>query len=399
MVVVRASLFVALVALAVVVTGAPAGAQAVPTSSTTTTVPSDQPTTTTVPDPAVGGDAPPESVPVVPDTVPPRDVPADQAGAALTPPPATVVKVNLRGARASALARQAAWEDAVARRTQLEQALSGVQEQVSRLQSAIQQAVHDLAEAKVVLRDRAVAAYVRGNDSDTLSLGDDIEGDMQRSALMGSIVRQDREAVDRVTRLQAQLTRDQAQKAKELTDTQSALDQARIEETQAELDLFNAKIDLAVSAAGGSLVIHGFVFPVADPHTFMEDFGDPRLPDTEFAHTHEGCDVIADEGTELYATERGVITQISDSLLGGHGLWLKGESGTYYYYAHLSRYADGLQQGQLVDAGTLVGYVGHTGDAFGPHLHFEVHPGGGSAIDPYPILLAADQNRPTSPKP
>src|SRR5439155_24085976 len=205
------------------------------------------------------------------------------------PPPARLVRVDLRGARAGALARQAAWEEAVARRTQLEQTLSDLQQQVSRLQSASRQAVLDLADAKVLLRDRAVAAYVRGNDSDTISLGDDIEGDMQRGALIGAIVRQDRAAVDHVEQLQAQLTRDQAQKAKELTDTQSTLDQARVDEVQAQFDLFNAKIDLAVSSAGGSLVIHGFVFPVADAHTFMEDFGDPRLPGTEYAHVHEGC--------------------------------------------------------------------------------------------------------------
>ena len=126
-----------------------------------------------------------------------------------------------------------------------------------------------------------------------------------------------------------------------------------------------------------------------------EDFGDPRLPGTEFAHFHQGCDVVADEGTELYAAERGVITQISASLLGGNQLWLKGESGTSYYYAHLSKYAPNLQSGQVVDAGDLVGFVGHTGDAYGPHLHFEVHPGGGSAIDPYPLLLVADQQQQT----
>ena len=89
-------------------------------------------------------------------------------------------------------------------------------------------------------------------------------------------------------------------------------------------------------------------------------------------------------------TVRGVITQVNASGLGGNGIWLKGESGTYYYYAHLSAYVLGLAAGQLVEAGQLIGYVGHTGDAYGPHLHFEVHPNGGPAVDPYPILLAAD---------
>ncbi len=100
--------------------------------------------------------------------------------------------------------------------------------------------------------------------------------------------------------------------------------------------------------------------------------------------------MVAAEGTELYAAERGVITQLSGGGLGGNGLWIKGESGTYYYYAHLSAYVLGLAAGQLVEAGQLVGYVGHTGDAYGPHLHFEVHPNGGAAVDPYPMLLASD---------
>ena len=56
-------------------------------------------------------------------------------------------------------------------------------------------------------------------------------------------------------------------------------------------------------------------------------------------------------GTPLVACERGVVTKIGTDVLGGNKLWLKGESGTYYYYAHLSAFAEGLADGQLVDAG------------------------------------------------
>jgi murein DD-endopeptidase MepM/ murein hydrolase activator NlpD len=256
--------------------------------------------------------------------------------------------------------------------------------------------VLDLASAKRDLTARAVDAYVRGNGFDTSALDSSADAgpNSQREALLSVIVDHDRAAIARVRDLQAKVTADQAQTAKQLTESQSQLEQAMVDETQAQLDLFDAKLDLAVSSVGGTLVIHGFVFPVADPHTFHEDFGDPRLPGTEFAHFHQGCDVAADEGTELYAAERGVVTQISSSQLGGDQIWLKGESGTSYYYAHLSKYATNLHNGQVVDAGELVGYVGHTGDAYGPHLHFEVHPGGGSAVDPYPLLLVADQQRP-----
>ncbi|MEY2449247.1 MAG: peptidoglycan LD-endopeptidase LytH [Acidimicrobiaceae bacterium] len=369
----------------------PAMAQTPPTDSTTTTTTTTtagETTSTTTPDPSVGGDAPPESVPDVPITVPPRE-----STDGIAPLPGRVVRVDLRGARASALARQAAYAEAVTRRTQLQVDLGGLQERVGKLAASARQAVIDLAAAKRDLTARAVDAYVRGNGFDTTPLLVDIasESDSQRAALLGIIVDRDRDAVSRVRELQSKVSADQLQTAKQLTETQSQLDQAKVDEAQAEVNLFDAKLDLAVSSVGGTLVIHGFVFPVADPHTFTEDFGDPRLPGTEFAHFHEGCDVVAAEGTELYAAERGVITQMSASLLGGTQLWLKGESGTSYYYAHLSRYAANLRTGQLVEAGGLVGYVGHTGDAYGPHLHFEVHPGGGSAIDPYPLLLVADQ--------
>jgi murein DD-endopeptidase MepM/ murein hydrolase activator NlpD len=385
----RVRRFIALVAAVTALAASPAGAQTSTTDTTTTTSP--PPTTTdatTTTSPATGGDAPPGSVPDVSVTVPPREPPEGVA-----PEPGRVVSVNLRAARASALARQAAYAEAVGRRTQLEQDLSLLQTRIGALATAARQAVLDLATAKRELTARAVDAYIRGNGFDTVPLDPSLDAgpDAQRDAFLSVIVDRDRAAITRVRELQTKVTGDQAQTATQLTETQSQLEQAKVDEAQAQLDLFDAKLDLAVSSVGGTLVIHGFVFPVASPHTFVEDFGDPRLPGTEFAHFHEGCDVVAAEGTELYAAERGVITQISGSTLGGNGLWLKGESGTSYYYAHLSAYAPNLRAGQLVEAGGLVGYVGHTGDAYGPHLHFEVHPGGGSAVDPYPLLLVADQ--------
>ncbi|HEV3227054.1 MAG TPA: M23 family metallopeptidase [Acidimicrobiales bacterium] len=396
-------------ALAVVVASALCGAPAVAQSSTTDPRAASTTTTTTIEgsssttdttsptaatDPGVHGDAPPESVPNVSVTIPPREPPTGAGAGAVGPLPGRIVTVDLRAARASALARQGALEAATTLRSQLEASLEALHTKVDALGASARQAVRDLASARDELRARAVDAYVRGNGFDAISIGTDGDGPAsQRATLLGVVVEQDNAAVERVKQLQAKVSNDQAQTAKDIADTQSQLDAARVAEAQALIDFGDAKLDLAVSSAGGNIVIHGFVFPVADPHTFSEDFGDPRLPGTPNAHFHQGCDVVAAEGTELYAAERGVITQISDSALGGHGLWIKGESGTAYYYAHLSAYAAGLKEGQLVDGGDLVGYVGHTGDAYGPHLHFEVHPGGGSAIDPYPILLASEQQR------
>ena len=88
-----------------------------------------------------------------------------------------------------------------------------------------------------------------------------------------------------------------------------------------------------------------------------------------------------------------VIATVPNGSLGGGGTTATtttsfAASGTYYVYAHLSAFAPGLAKGSKVLDGQLIGYVGDTGNS-GPgnfHLHFEIHPGGGSAVDPLPLL-------------
>ena len=106
---------------------------------------------------------------------------------------------------------------------------------------------------------------------------------------------------------------------------------------------------------------------------------------------HLGVDILAAEGNQLYAVATGRISQIytdRPGSLSGNGLKIARPDGTYFFYAHLSQLAPGIALGTPVTAGQLVGYVGRTGNAAGPHLHLEVHPGGGSAVNPYPIVKA-----------
>jgi murein DD-endopeptidase MepM/ murein hydrolase activator NlpD len=126
--------------------------------------------------------------------------------------------------------------------------------------------------------------------------------------------------------------------------------------------------------------------PVQPPCTYTDTFGAPR----DGGRVHLGIDILAAEGNQVYAAVAGVVTKTysaDTAPLTGNGLRFTEPDGTYFFYGHLSALAPGIAVGVTVAAGQLVGFVGHTGNATVPHLHFEVHPGGGDAIDAYPILV------------
>ena len=126
--------------------------------------------------------------------------------------------------------------------------------------------------------------------------------------------------------------------------------------------------------------------PVGNPVAFSDTWGAPRSG----GRRHQGVDMMARHGTPVYAITAGKITRMNSSGLGGISLYMYGDDGNQYYYTHLQGYAD-VSSGQRVAAGTLIAYVGSTGNASAsaPHLHFEVHPGGGSAVNPYPYAARA----------
>jgi septal ring factor EnvC (AmiA/AmiB activator) len=128
----------------------------------------------------------------------------------------------------------------------------------------------------------------------------------------------------------------------------------------------------------------GLVCPVNGATSFTDTWGAPRSG----GRAHRGVDMMSARGTPLVAIEAGSILRLSSSSLGGITLYLKGNSGDVYYYAHMDAYAPGMSSGLAVTAGQNVGTVGSSGNAAysAPHLHFEFHPGGGGAVNPTPLV-------------
>jgi len=120
---------------------------------------------------------------------------------------------------------------------------------------------------------------------------------------------------------------------------------------------------------------------------FRDTWGAPRSG----GRRHKGTDVFAPHNHPTYAFTSGVIQRRSHSRLGGLGLYLRGDDGNVYYYAHLNSIEPAGAVGNRVTAGELIARNGSTGNASpsAPHVHFELHPGGGAAINPYPWLAAA----------
>lgn len=127
-------------------------------------------------------------------------------------------------------------------------------------------------------------------------------------------------------------------------------------------------------------------FPVAGVAYYSDDWLNPRF--TPEFHLHQGLDIFADFGTPIRAPDNGVVTRLSNGGAGGTGVWTSGEEGMHYYFAHLQSRVEGIRVGMKVKIGTVIGFVGDTGNAQGgaPHLHFEIHPGGSAAIPPKPSV-------------
>lgn len=145
-------------------------------------------------------------------------------------------------------------------------------------------------------------------------------------------------------------------------------------------------------------------FPVCPDNTkkadyyFENGYGTGRTYGGE--RKHEGIDIMSSVNKprclKIRSVSDGIVEKKGWLELGGYRLGIRSKSGIYYYYAHLDQYKDGIEQGQHIDAGEVIGYMGNTG--YGPevtkgqfdvHLHFGIYVDKGDSevsLNPYYLL-------------
>ena len=368
----------------------PVPSSTVPTSTPVSVPP--LPGTNPTGDPAAAGDAPSEAVPnnnfVVP-PLPGTPILNNAFG------PSRVILGALSDAQAALAGAQKIHDAAAARVQELQLQLITFKSSAPKLTRHETTQVAEIAKLQERVADATVEAYMGADVTDDASvlLGSaDATDFSKRKTYASSLLDSMRDSVKRLRKVRKAAPPKVVKRAESQASLTLALAAATQIRDQSQLGLLTAGYAVQAFAAGSKIFVTGFVFPEGDPHNFVDSFGAPRLAGTPQFHYHEGIDLMAAAGTPEFACERGIITKISQSSLGGNGFWLKGQSGTSYYYAHLESYAPGMVVGKVIDAGTTIGYVGSTGDAqaSAPHLHFEIHPNGGPAVDPYPMLKIID---------
>jgi murein DD-endopeptidase MepM/ murein hydrolase activator NlpD len=349
-------------------------------------------------------DPPAPSAPVAGGEAVPAPVGAGADPAAFEPAPALqssvqVAERKLSGARDAH--QQIVERLATARSRHAE--LSG---QLQALDSDGEAVTRALAEAESRLQDRAVAAFVsdEGATSAVVSSLEAAHNDSvldltARRVLVEAALDQDELAIGGYLEARARIDREALATLDSIRALERAMAGLAAEVARASAALDQAADELEAYRAGSAIYVHGVVFPVAEPYQrpLIDSWGFPRMVGTPDEHRHEGIDIFAPAGTPLLSAESGVVTRVGSGRLGGLTVWLRGDSGTSWYYAHLQSHQAGLEPGAEVQAGDVIGYVGNTGNAVStpPHLHLEIHPSGGGPVNPYPLLkVIADRTPP-----
>ena len=352
---------------------------------------------------------PPGPMPVLP-APPGFPVPAPVFGAPVPPPLDWLTAAKTAGAavtaKQGAIQQLAAGRDAVRRAQKTVRTsrahLAEVHEGIAGARARIAQLERSRATVISRERDRAVRAYMSGDDA--VMIADLISASSINDQARRAIYANAGQVVDAhsVEAIEAGLHHEKAILVA-LEGNERAAARALL---VANEHLTESSQNVLVLTAVLNDASHGGrVFPVDGPFEFDDSWGNFRadLAVDTGSHGHDATDIMAAGGTPVVAIESGTLDRVGWNALGGWRLWIKGVSGTSYYYAHLSSYGPNLMEGVPVLAGQYLGTVGNTGNAAGgpTHLHIEAHlpnnpwivppPGtlpsaDGIVVNPYPLL-------------
>jgi murein DD-endopeptidase MepM/ murein hydrolase activator NlpD len=295
-------------------------------------------------------------------------------------------KRDLEQAQAALDAKVREWQDTEARLAEAQDAAAAARAEIVRLEA-------ELGRIQESLNERAAAAYMSGGSISVGALltSSSLQDAADRLQYTMSVVQGDADLASEVSTKTAELrwqrqrfqeaARDERELLEELEAQRVALD-ADVDRLTEKVDDLRAELAAEEEAAIGlstvSITGTGAIqtCPVAGPTSFVDSFGDPRPG----GRLHEGIDLIAAAGTPVVAVASG--TAHVASSIGGQGVVVQHPNGDWTFYAHLGTTVSGA-----VSAGQQIGTIGTDGVSV-THLHFEYHPNGGLAVNPYSALLA-----------
>ena len=260
--------------------------------------------------------------------------------------------------------------------------------------------------SKVVAR--AQELYMDGNSEmlEAFFGSDDIGDLMDKTEVLSQVSLDESGSFVALARSQAELTQLEEQWAADSERLKAAesqlaeengLLQSRFEEVSSEYESLKAALmkqapapapapaQASVASTSSAPVVRssgGMACPVGGATSFIDSWGYPRSG----GRSHQGVDMMASYGTPIVAITDGTITLSDYGDSAGYWQILSGDDGHQYWYMHNER---NIVNGGRVSAGQQIATVGDSGNAAGtPHLHFEYHPGGGSATNPYPLVAS-----------
>lgn len=295
------------------------------------------------------------------------------------PTPALAATLTPAQARARVVTLRASVKRFEARRTEAQRALdqaraairlhAGALKDAVAQQQALAQAIN-LHAAELYMLGLGTRSFSRIRDLDLMSHGQiallEAFRDLKRRSAAES-------AALGEAKLRARLARATLLASRRVLDAQTV--------RLAKLETFLAQFGARLSGRASRDAVRGLYCPVIGPHQVLSNYGDSRP-----GGPHQGDDIRADTGQRVRSILPATVVRTPSGSWVGIGIIIRDVAGNEWWYAHLS--SRSVRVGQKVEAGEVIGAVGCTGRCTGSHLHFEYHPRGGNAVNPYRILSA-----------